>query len=170
MPDERKVLGRRGQMLVAIPARARRALGLVPGLSVWFHYPRTGEVLLGIREERVGGRPPADLPCPRCESRERELAELRARLDSREGGAARQYFAQGYEQAVRHHGALAVKLDAALDFLRELTGRAPGKSGRSKRRERRWVGNAPARPVEVVDAPVLIAPDGESIEDGSGAS
>jgi bifunctional DNA-binding transcriptional regulator/antitoxin component of YhaV-PrlF toxin-antitoxin module len=148
MPDERKVLGRRGQMLVAIPARARRALGLAPGRSVWFHYPRTGEVVVSIKEARTGGKPPADLPCPHCETRERELAELRARLQAREGGSARQYFTQGYEQAVRHHGALAVKLDVALDFLRELTGRAPRTSHRSKRRDRRW-----ARDIETAPGP-----------------
>lgn len=148
MPDERKVLGRRGQMLVAIPARARRALGLAPGLSVWFHYPRTGEVVVSIKEARAGGKPPADLPCPRCEARERELAELRARLQARDGGSARQYFTQGYEQAVRHHGALADRLDVALDFLRELTGRTPRGARRSKRHERR-----PARGVETMPGP-----------------
>ena len=170
MPDERKVLGRRGQMLVAIPARARRALGLAVGLSVWFHYPRTGEVVVSTREARAGGKPPSDLPCPRCEARERELAELRARLHARDGGLARQFFTQGYEQAIRHHGGLADRLDVALDFLRELTGRLP-RAGYGRPRRRR--GQVP--PVQVAPGPDQYpAPDPlpspASVEEGADTS
>ena len=129
MADERKVLGRRGQLLVAIPARARRALGLAAQQSIWFHYPRTGEILLAIREERAGGRPALDLPCPHCDRRERELVELRAKLAAKQTGSGRQYFTQGYEQAVRHYGNLADRLDVALALLRELTGRRARRRG-----------------------------------------
>jgi hypothetical protein len=107
-------------MLVAFPARARRALALAPGQSIWFHYPRTGEVVVAIREARTGGKPPADLPCPHCDRRERELIELRARVDAKEGGASRQYFTQGYEQAVQHYGSLADRLDAQREVLRDV--------------------------------------------------
>lgn len=130
MPDERKVLGRRGQLLVALPSRVRRHLALAASQSVWWHYPRTGEVVLSIREERVGGKPRADLPCPHCETRERELHELRARLQARDAGSARQHFTQGYEQAVRHYGSLADRLDAQGVMLRELLSRRrrPGRA------------------------------------------
>jgi len=100
MPDQRHILARRGQRLVAIPALIWRRLQLTPGRTVWWHLSGKEEAVLSVRDRRRGGRPnPADA-CPHCERREKELTQLRHQLIG--GGAVdgRQYFDQGWMAAL----------------------------------------------------------------------
>lgn len=153
MSERRSVLGRRGQLLVALPAVVRRHLDLSPSAVVYWHVSRNGEVTLSLAERRPGGRPSADADCARCEERQRELVRLRGLLHSRDAADGARYFGQGYQAAIRHHGNLDAKLDTALDHLRELLGRAP------RRRPHRKPQAAPSGRdvVEVVATPKLEA-------------
>jgi hypothetical protein len=135
MSESRHVLGRRGQLLIALPATVKRGLGLTAGALVFWHVVRKGEAVLALDEKRAGGRPRAEASCSRCEERERELMRLRNALQSRDAADGARYFGQGYQAALRHEGSLGDRLDVALDFLRELLGRKRARGSRRPGRE-----------------------------------
>ena len=148
MPEHRQVRGRGGQVLVPIPSLVWRRLKIGPGSTVWWHLTGRDEALITRKERRRGGRPRQEDTCPHCEQREKELVRLRALLQT--GGAVdgRQYFNQGWHDALgkglkieAQYRLVSIRLAGIERQLREL-----GSSGVPTRRRPRGDGSAVARP------------------------
>lgn len=150
MAEARHVLGRRGQLLVALPATVRKALALSPRALVYWHVAVKGEAVLTVTQRRGGGRPRADAECRWCAARERELERLRQQIVARQAAGQGQAVTQGFLQAVRQYGSLAGRLDVIGADVRALLGLLPARRSRPGRRARALAVSAPARAVEVV--------------------
>jgi len=152
---DRKVIQRKDQLLIAIPAAVRDHLGLVGGGRAWWHWGTKGRAALTATGRLRGGRPRADEECPSCGKYRAELERLRRELREGESAMPGQFWRQGYARALGDVGNVKADLELALVLLKELVGRgrhraAPGAAPRPRRASR------PAPPaVEVVDAPVL---------------
>jgi hypothetical protein len=152
---DRKVIQRKDQLLIAIPAVVRDHLGLVGGGRAWWHWGTKGHATLTATGRLRGGRPRADEECPSCGKYRAELERLRRELREGESAVPGQFWRQGYARALGDVGNVKTDLEVALVLLKELVNRGrrerpPGVAPRARRASR---SAAPA--VEVVVAPVL---------------
>lgn len=79
MSVERKVLARRGQHLVALPAAIRKHLHTAPGIVVYWRLGRRGEVTLARKDAPARGYKSARAECPSCAGYVRALQLAQAR-------------------------------------------------------------------------------------------
>jgi len=171
-----------GGWLIGVPPEVRSALGVTHRRRLYWVLTRAGEVVLAENRKRSTGRQPTRLLA-------RELAAARKEIDAihqRDARRDRQLYAEGfahgymqsYERLVTPTGPSAERgyrrslyrwafRDAAQETdPKQSAPRAapsrgrPNATTRRARRDARAVAPMPARPVEVVDAPVLVLPDG----------
>lgn len=161
----RRVGKRKGQHLVALSPEVRARLGVIPGQWLYFHLGRKGEVVLSTSPARAGGKPPTAGLEEQLATAQAVVAELRQRGESRD----RAMYAEGY--------ALGRQDQAEMDV--KPTGKRASELLRHRLRHRTWAARVPegyvevekaagrkrARPVEVVEAPVLVLPEGRAADE-----
>jgi len=125
MLDSRKVVGRRGQLLVPLGARVRDHLGVGKGDQVYWHIGRKGDASLTASPMRPGGRASPHESCPRCADLDKQVRELTGQLHSRRAGEGRQYFNQGYMTATRLAGMPAADFGVLLDLVKSIRADVP---------------------------------------------
>lgn len=154
MKIDRRVVARKDQLLVPVPAKVRDHLGLVGSARVWWHIGRKGLASLTTSGRLLSGRPRREEDCPACAKYRDELERYRRELREREAATPGQYWRQGYMRAVGDLGNVKHDLDLALTMLKQLLAdsrRAQPQPLAPRRRVR-------GRRVETVAAPVLDAP------------
>jgi len=156
MLDSRKVVGRRGQLLVPLGARVRDHLGVGKGDQVYWHIGRKGDVALTASPMRPGGRASPNESCPNCAALDQQVRELRNRLNNREGAHHARGFSQGYGKALRHEVMPRVSLDVLLDLVKSIRADVP------RRRQR--------RPIVVQPDPSPSAPPSSDVSAGEAAT
>jgi hypothetical protein len=160
MPEQRHVFRLSRSLVVALPPTVRRHLGVDRGQLVYWHAVRRGEAVLTKAARRAGGHPEGLALARELETARVEVLRLQQRNDARD----RAMYAEGYalgrldgEEVTRApHGKRANALRGRR-MAQHAWGRgvAPGGArGEASARPRA------GRPVEVVDAPVLVLPDG----------
>jgi len=160
----RRVSRRKGQRVVALPPEVRERLGVLAGQWLYFHLGRKAEVVVSTSPARAGGKPPTA-------GLEEELTLARARIEELERErlelprAARR--AAWFELALQNIR-LELKglpvLDAINNRLRDIEAQLGIRRGPWTYRPKRGRHPRAARPVEVVEAPVLVRPDGAPVE------
>lgn len=111
MVIKRKVMARKNQLLVAIPAEVRELLRASPGLDVYWHITRRQEALLSTRPGRVAGRAFDPDLSNALERANAEIRQLRGKLQQRPLKVLHEGYAQGY---LKHMGEL-IRLTNAFD-------------------------------------------------------
>jgi len=156
MLDSRKVVGRRGQLLVPLGARVRDHLGVGKGDQVYWHIGRKGDASLTASPMRPGGRASPNESCPNCAALDKQVRELTGQLHSRRAGEGRQYFNQCYMTAARTVGTPAADFGALVDMVKSIRADLP------RRRQR--------RPIVVQANPSLSAPPSSDVSAGEAAT
>lgn len=144
-PEARKLRRVNRQTMIALPTWVRRRLGARPGVTLYWHGHRKGEVVLTAHEARPRGQAGrADL--------ENELREVTAERDSLRQSLSghdlaerREVYAAGAMQGIRAVGPLSAQLDylvREVAKLTELVSHLPG--ARIGRRRHRATSQAPA--------------------------
>jgi len=100
MPEKRVVMGRHRQLLLAIPAPIRERLRISRGAILWWHLAGKKEAVVSIGRRRGPGRPRSEETCDHCLDREKELRRLRALLETTRAVDGRQFFNQGWHDAL----------------------------------------------------------------------
>jgi hypothetical protein len=101
MRIERKVIARKDQLLVAIPAALRDHLGLVASAPVFWHLTKKGAAMLTATGRARAGRMLADADCAACAKYRDELGRLRQLLRGGHTGDFNAAFNQGVQQGVK---------------------------------------------------------------------
>jgi len=156
----RRVSRRKGQRVVALPPEVRERLGVLAGQWLYFHLGRKGEVVVSTSPARAGGKPPTA-------GLEEELTLARARIDELERErleaprAARRavWFELALQKLSLELKGLPV-LDAINDRLRDIEAQLGIRRGPWSYRAKRGRPRKAGRPVEVVEAPLLVLPSG----------
>src|SRR6266851_9854864 len=166
MKLDRRVVARKNQWLVALPAELRRHLSLVPVALVWWHIGRKGLATLTVSGHLRGGKPRGEEDCPACSKYRAELERLRHEL--REGDAALpgQYWRQGYMRALGDVGSVHAEVKLALVLLKQLLQES---RERQQHESRSSVQRPPRRrAVQTMPAPILSPPEELGGADTSG--
>lgn len=163
MLDSRKVVGRRGQLLVPLGARVRDHLGVTKGDQVYWHVGRKGDVALTSKPMRPGGRARATESCARCTELDKKVRELTGLLHSSGAAQGRQFFNQGYMTAARHIGNPAADLAVLVDLVKSIRADVPRRRRPGLRASPMPPASAPP-PSEVVEGEA-VAP-GEPLPQG----
>jgi len=160
MRIDRRVVRRKDQYLLALPAQVRKHLGAIGGSRLWWHIAQKGAVAVSNSGKVLRGRLKLDADCPSCEGYRRELARLQAKLQSQPQRIWNQF--RGQEALRKIHLELTgyPAIDAINDRLRaieELLGVRLAKPPSTRRRRLGEVLRPPAPREEV---PALVLPDG----------
>jgi hypothetical protein len=121
MRIQRRVIARKSQQLVAIPAAVRDHLGLVAGAAVFWHLTARGSAVLTSSGRARGGKPRLDADCPSCAKYRDELDRLRNALRSSSVPSYNEAIRDGWAQAMRHYTRLdgdVLTLSEKIDALR----------------------------------------------------
>jgi hypothetical protein len=139
MRIDRRVVRRKDQYLIPIPAEIRHQLGLVAGARIWWHTGQKGMAAVTNTGRVVRGRLKLDADCPSCAGYRKEIASLRAKLPAQRQSA--------WTDAWRHYAMkeLSVNLkglpviEAINERLRDIQDRLPALTGNpaGARRRRR---------------------------------
>lgn len=159
----RHVVTRKTQWLVALPSEVRHRLGLTPGVMVWWHVGKKRQATLTVSGRVRAGRPAIDEDCPTCAKLRAELDRLRSDQRESVAGTAGGFFKAGYMRALGDVGSFKADLQVALVMLKQLLARERRASSSRSGGGGRSRALVPPRPVEVVEAPVLVGSDGEPI-------
>jgi len=160
MRIDRRVVRRKDQYLVAIPAQVRHQLGLVAGARVWWHTGQKAMVALTTSGRIQKGRIRLDADCTSCVGYRRELAQLRAKLQAQPQRIRNEVWMQHALKRLSVELRGYPALDAINRRLGDIEAHLAGLPFPRRRRAARAPRPKPARQVEVVDAPVLVLPDG----------
>jgi len=136
---ERKVLGRRGQHLVALPAAVRKHLRSVPGGTVYWRITRKDEAVLARKDRSARGPTRDQVPCASCAALEREITLLRARAEGRDLGLFGQGYAAGYRGALDYieRPSSPSQMDARLNLAKWRASRSTSARQKDARQHRR---------------------------------
>lgn len=161
----RKVIGRKDQLLVAIPAVVRDHLAVVATAPVYWHVSRKGSVVLTATGRSRGGKPQLSADCPTCAKYRLELDRLRGLLRGAHAGDYNAAFAQGVAHGVKIVPIWRAELDTLhteVNDLRRLVAQLVVRLP-ERRTPRRRVAPTP-RPVDVIPLPDL--PSAPEVVDG----
>ncbi len=135
MRIDRRVVARKDQLLVPIPARLRDHLRLVPTQRVYWHISRRGVASLTVSGRVRGGRPREDADCPTCVKYRDELDRLRRETRAGEAATPGQWWRQGYMQSLEDLGNIQAEVRLVLAGVKQLLAedrrRRPGRAGSS---------------------------------------
>lgn len=126
MRIDRKVIARKDQLLVAIPAAVRDHLGVVGGARVYWHVAAKGSAALTASGRYVGGRPRADADCSSCGKYRAELLRVRNLLRGSHVGDYNTAFGQGYMQGVKSVPIWRGGVDRLYDEMHDVRGLLAG--------------------------------------------
>ena len=128
MPDPRVVMARHRQLLLAIPAPVRKRLAITQGATLWWHLAGPREAVVSVKRRRRQGRPKTEERCEACLGREKELDRLRNLLKTGKAVDGRQYFNQGWHDALgkglkieAQYQLVRARLDSIERMVREAT-------------------------------------------------
>lgn len=140
MRIDRKVIGRKDQLLVALPAAVRDHLSLVARARVYWHVTTKGAATLTASGRARGGRPRLDADCSSCAKYRQELDRLRGLLRGAHAGDYNSAFAQGVAHGVKIVPVWRAELDslhAEVNDMRRLLAQLVVKLPDRKPRRRR---------------------------------
>ena len=160
MREERRIVERRHQLLVAIPATVRDHLKLVGRAKVYWHIGTKGRATLTTTGRASSGRPRLDEDCPSCGKYRAELDRRRREMREGESATPGQFWRQGYMRALGDVGNIKNDVELALVLLKQLLSesrRGPGPAGAPSHPRPR---PRPRRATETVSTPVLSLPPG----------
>ena len=120
MREERRIVERRHQLLVAIPATVRDHLRLVGRAKVYWHIGTKGRATLTTTGRTGAGRPRLDEDCPSCSKYRRELDRYRRELRERDAATPGQWWRQGYMRALDDVGNVKTDVEVAVRLLNEV--------------------------------------------------
>jgi hypothetical protein len=120
MKLDRRIVGRKRQLLLPVPPEVRDHLSVIAGAQVWWHIGRKGQAVITMTGRSRGGRPAKDEDCPSCAKYRAELDRYRRELREGDSATPAQLFRQGYLQAVAQYGQVADRMDAQREMLRDL--------------------------------------------------
>jgi len=95
MRIDRRVMRRKDQYLLTMPAEIRHHLGVVAGARVWWHTGQKGMAAVTNTGRVVRGRLKLDADCPSCQHYRQEITALRAKLPAQRQSA--------WQDAWRHY-------------------------------------------------------------------
>ena len=142
MPIARKVVGRKDQLLVAIPAAVRDHLSLLARATVYWHVTRKGAATLTVSGRARGGRPRLDADCSSCAKYRTELDRLRGLLRGATAGDYNTAFGQGYQQGVKSVPIWRAELDSLHTEVNDVRRLLAQLVVRLPERKPRWRRNA----------------------------
>lgn len=97
----RRLVERKRQVLVAVPAEVRELLAVAPGEGVYWHLTHRGAAVLSRSAGTSAGRPVDPATTRRVHELERQVKRLRARLDKHSVADYNTAFGQGVEHGLR---------------------------------------------------------------------
>lgn len=182
MVDGHWIRKRRGTWIIAVPPEVRRLLGVTHRMRLYWTMRQDGEAVLAAKAKPKDGRLPVRKMARELMMARAEIAAIRERDALRDRGVYAEGFAHGYLQARarldmpggpsaergyrRSLWRWAFPEAASVEDAKQVAPRpapsAPRLNARTRRRVRvtRDGTLQPARLVEVVEAPVLVLPDG----------
>jgi len=160
MADQRRMRRVGNSWVVPVSLAVRRHLKVTHARDLYWHLAGPREAVLTPHPQRVGGKPAGVGLAKDLEAARAEIARLREKLAARPLRVFNEGASMGASAVLRQtvpiEGALGA-INERLDRMEEALARMPW-----ARRARRQRAPAPTSPggVEVVDAPVLVLPDG----------
>ena len=152
MRVERKVIERKDQLLVAIPAAVRDHLGVVGRATVYWHTTKKGAAMLTTSGRARAGRMRIYADCASCAKYRAELQRLRAGVRGAQAGDYSAAFAQGVQQGIKVVPIWRHELEQLRGDVHELRGLLASLVIALPRRR------GPRRRTDVIPAPVLSPP------------
>jgi len=111
----RRLVTRKGQVLVAVPREVQDQLSVSSGEAVYWQITHRGAAMLTRTSSRPAGRPIDPDLSRRCRELERTVKRLRGKLEARPV----RIYNEGYNQGRMAHMGELVKLSVKLDDMRE---------------------------------------------------
>jgi hypothetical protein len=164
MADQRRMRRVGNSWVIPVSSSVRRHLKVTHARDLYWHLAGPREAVLTPHPQRVGGKPAGAGLEKDLEGARAEIARLRQRLAARPLRVFNEGASMGASAVLRQ----TVPIDGALNAMNDRLDRIEDALARMPWARRAHRERAPrakaARPVEVVDAPVLVASDGAPVE------